>query len=276
MVIKLKDRNNYILKALIKEYTRTGEPVASEILNAKYRLGVSSATIRNDFVILTEEGYLYKPYISSGRIPTDKAWKFFIDTIFEDENDSLEQWEEKLKSQLLKIKFRLENHTNSVKEIKKLLDVISEESHSFCFCYLFEEDEIIKQGLKYMFTEMFEEELLTCRFFQQIAESLERLDEKLKNIKIDENPLISSKARNKILERSEQVLISSKARNKVLVRGEVLILIGKENPFVRSNQFSSLLSVVSRPRAILGILGPKRMPYKRNIAMLRAITNLTS
>ncbi len=243
MVIKLKDRNSYILKVLIKEYTRTGEPVASEILNAKYRLGVSSATIRNDFVILTQEGYLYKPYISSGRIPTDKAWKFFIDNVFEDENDSLEEWEEKLKSQVLKIKPKPKEHIDFIKEIKKLLDVISEESHSFCFCYLFEEDEIIKQGFKYMFAEMLEEELLTCRFFQQIAESLEKLDEKLKNIKIDENPLI---------------------------------LIGKENPFVRSDQFSSLLSVVSRPRAILGILGPKRMPYKRNIAILRAITNLTS
>jgi len=84
MMINLKDRNSFILKALIKEYTRTGEPVASEILNVKYQLGVSSATIRNDFAILAEEGYLYKPYISSGRIPTDKAWKFFIDTIFED------------------------------------------------------------------------------------------------------------------------------------------------------------------------------------------------
>ena len=243
MVIKLRDRNSYILKALIKEYTRTGEPIASEILNVKYRLGVSSATIRNDFVVLTEEGYLYKPYISSGRIPTDKAWKFFIDTIFEDENDSLEQWEEKLKNQVLKIKPKTKERINSGKGIKKLLDLMSEESHSFCFCYLFEEDEIIKQGLKYMFAEILEEELLTCRFFQQIAESLERLDEKLKNIKIDENPLI---------------------------------LIGKENPFVRSDQFSSLLSIVSKPRAILGILGPKRMPYKRNIAILRAITNLTS
>ena len=61
MTINLKDRNSSILKALIKEYTRTGEPVASEILNVKYRLGVSSATIRNDFTILAEEGYLYKP-----------------------------------------------------------------------------------------------------------------------------------------------------------------------------------------------------------------------
>jgi len=242
MIIKLKDRNSYILKVLIKEYTYTGEPVASEILNTKYRIGVSSATIRNDFVLLTEEGYLYKPYISSGRIPTDKAWKFFIDTIFEEDN-SLEQWEERIKNQLLKIKFRLENHTNPVKEMKKLLDVISKESHSFCFCYLLQEDEMIKQGFKYIFTEMMEEELLTCRFFQQIAESLEKLDEKLKNIKIDENPLI---------------------------------LIGKENPFVESDQFSSLLSVVSEPKAILGILGPKRMSYKKNIAILRAISNLTS
>jgi len=243
MVINLKDRNSFILKALIKEYTRTGEPVASEILNVKYHLGVSSATIRNDFVILTEEGYLYKPYISSGRIPTDKAWKFFIDTIFEDENDSFEQWEEKLKDQVLKIKPKPKEHINFIKEIKKLLDIISEESHSLSFCYLLQEDEVIKQGLKYMFAEMIEEESLSCEFFQQIAESLERLDEKLKNIKIDESPLV---------------------------------LIGKDNPFVRSDQFSSLLSVVSRPRAILGILGPKRMPYKRNIAILRAITNLTS
>jgi heat-inducible transcriptional repressor len=243
MAIKLKDRNNYILKALIKEYTRTGEPVASEILNIKYHLGVSSATIRNDFVILTEEGYLYKPYISSGRVPTDKAWKFFIDAIFEEENDSLEQWEEKLKDQLPRIKFKSNGRASSIKEIKKLLDVISEESHSLCFCYLFQEDEVIKQGLKYMFVEMTEEELLTCRFFQQIAESLERLDEKLKNIKIDESPLV---------------------------------LIGKENPFVRSDQFSSLLSIVSEPRAILGILGHKRMPYRRNLAILKAITNLIS
>jgi heat-inducible transcriptional repressor len=243
MVIKLKDRNSYILKAVIKEYTRTGEPVASEILNIKYRIGVSSATIRNDFVILTQEGYLYKPYVSSGRIPTDKAWKFFIDDVFEDENDSLEEWKEKLRNQVFKIKPRPKEHINFIKEIKKLLDVISEESHSFCFCYLFDEDELIKQGIKYMFTEMFEEELLSYRFFQQMAESLERLDEKLKDIKIDENPLI---------------------------------LVGKDNPFVQSNQFSSLLSVVSNPKAILGILGPKRMPYKRNIAILRAITNLTS
>ena len=241
MTINLKDRNSSILKALIKEYTRTGEPVASEILNAKYCLGVSSATIRNDFVVLTEEGYLYKPYISSGRVPTDKAWKFFIDTIFE-ENNSLKQLEKKIKNQLSKIKFRLANHRNSVKGIKKLLDVISEESHSFCFCYLLEEDEIIEQGLKYMFVGMFEEELLTCAFFQQIAESLERLDEKLKNIKINENPLV---------------------------------LIGKENPFMKSDQFSSLLSIVSKPKAILGILGPKRMLYKKNIAILRAVSNST-
>jgi len=241
MVINLKDRNGFILKALIKEYIRTGEPVASENLNAKYCLGVSSATIRNDFVVLTEEGYLYKPYISSGRVPTDKAWKFFINTIFE-ENNSLKKLEKRIKNQLSKIKFRLANHRNSAKEIKKLLDVISEESHSFCFCYLLEEDEIIKQGLKYMFVEMLEEELLTCKFFQQIAESLEKLDEKLKNIEINENPLV---------------------------------LIGKENPFMKSDQFSSLLSSVSKPKAILGILGPKRMLYKKNIAILRAVSDLT-
>lgn len=243
MVIKLKDRSGYILKSLIKEYTRTGEPVSSGILNMKYHLGVSSATIRNDFAALTKEGYLYKPYISSGRIPTDKAWKFFIDVIFEEENDSLKQWEEKIKDELFQIKFESEDYINSIKEIKKLLEVIAEKSHSFCFCYLLQEDEIINQGLKYMFAEVIREDLLSSKFLQQIAESLERLNESIKKIKIEKKPLV---------------------------------LIGKENPFLQSDQFSSLLTVTSRPRAILGILGPKRMPYKKNIAILRAITNLVS
>lgn len=243
MVIKLQDRNSHILKALIEEYTRTGEPVASEILNVRYRLGVSSATIRNDFVLLTRQGYLYKPYISSGRVPTDKAWKFFIENFFEDEDDFLSEWTGKFRSHVAKVKARTRRNAELAKEIKRLLDFMSEESQSLCFCYLLEEDEIIKQGLKYMFAEMVEEEVLSFRFFRQLAESLERMDEKLRKMQVKENPLV---------------------------------LIGKENPFVRSDEFSSLLANMPRPKAILGILGPKRMPYERNIAILRAITRLAS
>lgn len=236
---KNKYRKNSILEALVKEYLQTGEPVASDILNVKYRLGVSSATIRNYFVVLTEKGYLYKPYISSGRIPTDKAWKFFIERISDEEYDFLDHWEKIFLNQLSKIGFKSAENKQNTEKIKKLVELIAEKSHSFSFCYLIQEEELIKQGLKYIFAEMMTEELLNLELLQEIAESLEKLDLKLKKIKIDQTPLV---------------------------------LIGKDNPFIKSDQFSSLLTAVSRPKAIFGILGPKRMPYERNIAILRALT----
>ncbi|MDD5760776.1 MAG: hypothetical protein PHF45_01835 [Candidatus Pacebacteria bacterium] len=237
-----KYRKDIILRALVEEYTRTGEPVASEVLNARYRLGVSSATIRNHFVFLTENGYLFKPYISSGRIPTDKAWKFFVKVIFDDEENVLSRWEAKFSSQFLKIGLESSvNSQSSATKIKKLVGLVSEESHTLCFCYLFQENELIKQGLKYMFQGLAAEELLSLKLLQKIAESLEQLDQKLKNIEITQPPLV---------------------------------LIGKDNPLIKSDQFSSLLTSLSRPKAILGILGSKRMPYDKNIAILKTLTNL--
>jgi len=239
---KDKNRKEIILEVLVKEYLQTGEPVASDVLGEKYELGISSATIRNCFVILTEKGYLHKPYISSGRVPTDKAWKFFIEKIFKEDDDFLNHWEKMFSDQLAKVKFKqIENQKNR-RKIKELVELIADKSHSFSFCYLIQEKELIKQGLKYMFSEMIAEELLSLELLQEIAESLERLEIKLENMKIDETPLV---------------------------------LIGKDNPFIKSDQFSSLLTAISQPKAIFGILGPKRMPYERNIAILRALTNLT-
>lgn len=78
---ELTHRQIEILKAIIKEYTYSGEPVGSEIIEKKYRLGVSPATIRNEMVVLVEKGYLAKGYYSSGREPTAKALRYYINNI---------------------------------------------------------------------------------------------------------------------------------------------------------------------------------------------------
>lgn len=67
-----------ILKAIIQEYSETGEAVGSEILERKYKLGVSPATIRNDMVVLVRKGYLKKAHFSSGREPSAKGFRFYI------------------------------------------------------------------------------------------------------------------------------------------------------------------------------------------------------
>lgn len=74
----LTQRQIDILKVIIQEYTETGEPVGSEILEKKYKLGVSPATIRNEMVALAKKGYLKKSHFSSGRIPSAKGFRFYI------------------------------------------------------------------------------------------------------------------------------------------------------------------------------------------------------
>ncbi|PIP62214.1 hypothetical protein COW98_05170 [Candidatus Roizmanbacteria bacterium CG22_combo_CG10-13_8_21_14_all_35_9] len=74
----LTQRQVDILKTIIKEYSETGEAVGSEILEKKYKLGVSPATIRNEMVELAKKDYLKKTYFSSGRIPSAKGFRFYI------------------------------------------------------------------------------------------------------------------------------------------------------------------------------------------------------
>ena len=74
----LSPRQIELLKAIILEFTDCGEAIGSDILDKKYKLGVSPATIRNDMVVLAKNGYLKKEYFSSGRVPTSKAFRFYI------------------------------------------------------------------------------------------------------------------------------------------------------------------------------------------------------
>lgn len=74
----LTQRQVDILKAIIREYSDVGDAVGSEILEKKYKLGVSPATIRNEMVELARKGYLKKTHFSSGRIPSAKGFRFYI------------------------------------------------------------------------------------------------------------------------------------------------------------------------------------------------------
>jgi len=80
----LSQRQIEILKVIIKEHSETGQPVGSEILEKKYKLGVSPATIRNEMVELAKRGYLKKTYFSSGRVPSAKGFRFYIQKIMKE------------------------------------------------------------------------------------------------------------------------------------------------------------------------------------------------
>jgi heat-inducible transcriptional repressor len=76
-------RTQAILRAVIEEYVTTATPVGSQALVERYRLGVSSATVRSILAELEANGLLTHPYTSAGRIPTDAGYRFFVESIVE-------------------------------------------------------------------------------------------------------------------------------------------------------------------------------------------------
>ncbi|NTU72911.1 hypothetical protein HGB07_01920 [Candidatus Roizmanbacteria bacterium] len=81
---ELTKRQIEILKTIISEYTETGDAVGSEILEKKYKLGVSPATIRNEMVELANKGYIKKAHFSSGRVPSAKGFRFYIQNLMKE------------------------------------------------------------------------------------------------------------------------------------------------------------------------------------------------
>jgi len=85
----ITDRQIQILKHLIQEYIASGEAIGSETLDKRCNLGVSPATIRNEMVILTQQGYLTQLHTSSGRIPTPMAMRFYITNLMQEKDLSV-------------------------------------------------------------------------------------------------------------------------------------------------------------------------------------------
>ncbi len=75
----LDERKTAILSAVVQEYISTAQPVGSSHIAGASGIGVSSATVRNEMVVLEQEGFLVQPHTSAGRIPTDKGYRFFVD-----------------------------------------------------------------------------------------------------------------------------------------------------------------------------------------------------
>ncbi len=79
--VELEKRKQRVLEIIIESYTATASPVGSLTISRKYRLGLSPATIRNIMAELEEEGLLAQPHTSGGRLPTDKGYRFYVDSL---------------------------------------------------------------------------------------------------------------------------------------------------------------------------------------------------
>ncbi|MBQ4235043.1 MAG: heat-inducible transcription repressor HrcA, partial [Firmicutes bacterium] len=79
--MELNERKLQILQAIVADFIYSAEPVGSRTISKKYDMGLSPATIRNEMSDLEEMGYLTHPHTSAGRVPSDKAYRLYVDQL---------------------------------------------------------------------------------------------------------------------------------------------------------------------------------------------------
>lgn len=101
--MELDDRKLKILQAIIRTYLETGEPVGSRTISKDTDLHLSSATIRNEMSDLEDMGYILQPHTSAGRIPSDKGYRLYVDTMLDDKAHEVANLKEQLEQKADKI-----------------------------------------------------------------------------------------------------------------------------------------------------------------------------
>jgi transcriptional regulator of heat shock response len=231
-------RQQKILEAVIKEYVDTAQSVSSRVLNKKYNLGASPATIRAEMKKLEEQGYLYQPHTSAGRIPTDKGYRFFINSLMKSRELTLQE-QKALRQNLLK-----DMEANRL--MPKIANLLADMSSNLAISGLldFDEPEFYRAGIGRLLREP---EFEDSDYFYRVAEILDYLDRNIEEL-FD------------------------------LAQDETIgIYIGRENPIRQMRGLSMIVSgqrLKSGNRGLIAILGPRRMRYDRNIALIEYINKL--
>jgi len=114
--MELNERKMKILQAIVGDYLNTAEPVGSRTISKNYDLGISPATIRNEMSDLEELGYIVQPHTSAGRIPSDKGYRYYVDSLIKIPDDGKEP--DQFVNKLLASADRIED---LLKHIAKLL-----------------------------------------------------------------------------------------------------------------------------------------------------------
>jgi len=219
-------RQKKLLKLIIKNYIKTAEPVGSKFLKKKSNLDISSATIRNEMSDLADQGFLSKPHVSAGRVPTLKAFNYYIDNLL-----SLKDLTKKEKKRFKKI---VKKHQGQ-KQLKETLKEIASLSEELGIL-IFNKRSFYYTGFSYLFNQPEFENHSSVETISQVVDSLDNI----------------------LGEISEKI------------GQENRVMIGKDNPF--SEFCGAILTSFevdySPHKKIMGIIGPTRMDYAKNLALL--------
>ena len=235
----ITNRQAQVLAAIVKEYSQTGHPVGSEELLSKLPFRVSSATIRNEMKALEEEDYIHQPHTSAGRVPTDKGYRFFV--------NKLMRHMELTATEQLRMKRELSRLTSQYMELgRSVSKLLAETSQGAAFALLPASRQGGPESVGVSGLSKIVEQSGSPEEIKDIAEFLDELEE----------------------------------HGAALVKkdlGQVETFIGKEAPLPVKSDFSLVVTRIQTPdgrSGLIGIVGPKRMPYERNVSLLEYVSKL--
>ena len=235
----MKPRTLQILQTLIEDFIETANPIASKKLIQSGKLEVSSATIRNEFALLEEIGLIRSPHISAGKIPTQKGYRFFVDEFCK---------EDATEAQLISSIFDKHLETYKLEKSKEVLfdglRLMAQLSSNVAFCTI-TNDRTFYLGLS---------NVLRCPEYVSNPEQAAQIVEILEG-----------------RERFQQLLSSLN-----LPADEIKIFIGEENLLEEIASCTLILTPFTRGniKGNIGILGPMRMRYGFNRALLKNVLRL--
>ena len=233
---QITERQADILNKIVKEYIKLVHPVSSQLIERKFHLGISPATIRIEMQKLTDEGYLSQPHTSAGRIPTDKGYRFLVDKFFKEGPANFSDFGKKFFDELEKMEREIKDPFRFIQQITKR---VAEVSSALAISYLARNRFIFKEG----FAEVSHEpEFKNSSYFSNFIQMIEEWEENFE----DFEPF-----------------------------SDVEVYIGKENPFRKAKDFSTIISTCSFPEektGFIAIFGPTRMSYEKNIGLLKSLS----
>lgn len=227
----MNTRQQSILNTIVKEFIETAEPVGSLTLVENYDFPFSPATIRAEMSHLEDEGYIYQPYTSAGRIPTDKGYRFYVDNLT-NQYTLAKREQEAAKKRVLTMQ------KSYGKRLDAAASVLAEMTSLASLAGL--RDEIYHYGIANILRQPEFTEIERAQEFGYIFDHL--------------YDLISA----------------------IPQRKETLVLIGEESPIGKRAGASIVVSRFLTPfdeSGYLGVLGPTRMPYERNISLVNELAS---
>ena len=231
----MKDRKKKIFKISVDEYVKSAKPVGSDAICKKYKLGVSPATVRNELSILEEEGLLYQPHTSAGRVPTNKGFRIFADDIMDEMTKDFEE--------LFDARKLFDFDTTETGLFEEVADTIARKSGMLGMAGSFTSGKVARSGMDKLFAQP---DFFSHKDFREMGETLERMEKHFFDV-------------------VESLFKDSDVCFKVFV--------GEENPFGRSSHFSFMVSRCSpgKDKGVMMLMGPKRMQYKKNARLLSGL-----